>query len=233
MGNVGEIKRRLVGALIGALISGIGSAHAQDQFNGQGDAEPQAAAPDQGANYWATQQPHVTIAPDACHPNFNMQTAAGQAAAEAAAPQTARACLQQRCAHNPDLEGCIAQGGEIPGSTVATTHPLGWTPKATPAAKKATVVANAKAPPASKWGKNAKVEGANLIVTGPTGAKFTLPLSQPVLMPDGRTEVGNLTSFQVGAQPGNAYLKGIAGFYQGTVSGVQSVPVAGTMISSP
>jgi hypothetical protein len=55
---------------------------------------------------------------DPCHPNYNMSTAAGRAAAQQNAGQDQQACNDERCKHNPGLPFC---GG--PTTTVQVPPP--------------------------------------------------------------------------------------------------------------
>jgi len=55
---------------------------------------------------------------DPCHPNYNMSTAAGRAAAQQNAAQDQQACNDERCKHNPGLPFC---GG--PTTTVNVPPP--------------------------------------------------------------------------------------------------------------
>jgi hypothetical protein len=159
-----------------------------------------------------------------------METEAGRAAAVAAGAQTAKACLAQRCVHNPDLQGCntlIAQGG-------ASAGPMGSLGAPTPAPKpklKATVTkttgksskpaSGALTPTVDKWGPNATQVGPNLQVTNPnTGLKYNLPLTK-IINVYGEPTTFTLSEFSFATSKQTPYA---AGTYQSAAGQVEVVP---------
>jgi hypothetical protein len=85
---------------------------------------------------------------DPCHPNYNMSTTAGRAAAQQNAAQTLAACNEERCKHNPQLDVCGGPPPEVyasAGDKPCTQTPTPKTFSQQQQADIKTAVADAKA----------------------------------------------------------------------------------------